>query len=122
MNGIARCGNCLYFCPQEKTSVGCNCANYHMNKRRHTKTASLKQPSSAPCSQYIKDPDKTYIPKKREMRVTMMDKLGTIDEIVSEYITNSDYNASDAMEDIIQVLDEQEPHYYNRIKRSKDNE
>ena len=63
MNGIARCGNCLYFCPQEKTSVGCNCANYHMNKRRHTKTASLKQPSSAPCSQYIKDPDKTYIPK-----------------------------------------------------------
>ena len=44
-----------------------------------------------------------------------MDKLGTIDEIVSEYITNSDYDASDAMEDIIQVLDEQEPHYYNKI-------
>ena len=49
------------------------------------------------------------------------DKFGKIDEIVSEYITNSDYNACDAMEDIIQVLDEQEPHYYNKIKE-KNNE
>ena len=49
------------------------------------------------------------------------EKFDKIDEIVSEYITNSSYDASDAMEDIIQVLDEQEPHYYNRIKRSKDN-
>ena len=45
-----------------------------------------------------------------------------IDEIVSEYITNSDYNACDAMEDIIQVLDEQEPHYYNKIKEKKNEE
>lgn len=48
-----------------------------------------------------------------------MDKLGIIDEIVSEYITNTDYEPSDAMEDIIQVLDEQEPHYYNKIKEEK---
>lgn len=48
-----------------------------------------------------------------------MDKFGKIDEIVSEYITNSSYDASDAMEDIIQVLDEQEPHYYNKIKEKK---
>lgn len=74
MIGIARCGNCLYFCPQEKTSVGCKCANYHMNKRRHTNTASLKQPSSVPCSQYIKDPDKTYIPKKLKRGVKRTDK------------------------------------------------
>lgn len=48
-----------------------------------------------------------------------MDKFSKIDEIVSEYITNSGYDASDAMEDIIQVLDEQEPHYYNKIKEKK---
>lgn len=48
-----------------------------------------------------------------------MDKFDKIDEIVSEYITNSGYDASDAMEDIIQVLDEQEPYYYNKIKEKK---
>lgn len=47
------------------------------------------------------------------------EKFDKIDEIVSEYITNSDYDAGDAMEDIIQVLDEQEPHYYNKIKENK---
>lgn len=50
-----------------------------------------------------------------------MDKFDKINEIVSEYITNSSYDACDAMEDIIQVLDEQEPHYYNKIKRSEEN-
>ena len=63
MNGIARCGNCLYFCPWEKTSVGCRCSNDYMNKRRLKDTESLKQPSSAPCSQYIRDHNKNYIPK-----------------------------------------------------------
>lgn len=49
-----------------------------------------------------------------------MDKFDKIDEIVSEYITNSDYDACDAMEDIIEVLvNDQEPQYYNKIKEKK---
>lgn len=47
------------------------------------------------------------------------DKFDKINDIVTEYIINSDYDAIDAMEDIIQVLDEQEPHYYNKIKEKK---
>lgn len=47
------------------------------------------------------------------------EKFDKIDYIVSEYIANSSYDACDAMEDIIQVLDEQEPHYYNKIKEKK---
>lgn len=47
-----------------------------------------------------------------------MKKLDKIDEIVGEYIDNIDYDACDAMEDIIQVLDGQEPQYYNKIKEN----
>lgn len=47
------------------------------------------------------------------------DKNGKIVEIVSEYIINGSYDACDAMEDIIQVLDGQKPHYYNKIKENK---
>lgn len=47
------------------------------------------------------------------------EKIDKIDYIVSEYIANSSYEASDAMEDIIQVLEEQEPHYYNKIKEKR---
>ena len=50
-----------------------------------------------------------------------MEKIDKIDEIVCEYVDNIDYDACDAMDDIIQVLDGREPQYYNKIKEDKTN-
>lgn len=57
------CGNCIYFNPADKTSVGCKCTNPALEERRNNDTASYKAPSAGQaCRHFINDPNKDYFP------------------------------------------------------------
>ena len=57
------CGNCIWYDPADKTSIGCRCINPALRKRRKNDTASYKAPSAGKgCRHFLNDPSKDYIP------------------------------------------------------------